>query len=118
MTFTEELQRKCVGHVRLPLSSNPTIAEEDIKMDTEAEGGDEIKQESSEVVAEESDERRDTGMASDRPSGRENEKTRGGIKGGGRQNPDERWEEYLDGKLSMILGEADLVDCGGRDLEE
>ena len=31
---------------------------------------------------------------------------------------DEKWEEGLDSKLSPLLGEVDVVDYGGRDIDE
>lgn len=137
MCFAEELQRKCVGHVRLPIPPKDDLdtLPEDTKMgegNGEDGNGDlraELEKAGEEVDMEDRD-RRDAGAGTGAGVGsgaagvdvsgrREGESKSNRERGRGRgQSQEERWEEYLDYKLGPMVGEVDVVEYGGKDMEE
>lgn len=141
MSFPEELQRKCVAHVRSPAlpsmkaELDPVIEDDKKPESTETEGengsmdvDEKAKTEEGVEKDENALEGRDSGVEVEQQRSKrleadiegDKERIRGGVRGGGgsRFNPDERWEESLDSKLAIVFGEADLVELGGRDLDE
>lgn len=97
--FQEELHRKCIGHVR-PDSSKYTESET-------AQTSDEAK-----PAVEGGDEDSDARHVEDREF-RPSAKVKFPQKTG-----DEKWEGNLDTKIKPLIGEYDLAEYGGRDLQE
>lgn len=99
--FPEELQRKCVGHLRSP---EETVTPEDTARDGEEE--DAKDGEPAAVEGREADERAPREAPTKRytyPS----------------KTSDERWVENLDLKIRGVVDEdPDVVDFGGRDVED
>ncbi|WVR03221.1 hypothetical protein IAU60_000212 [Kwoniella sp. DSM 27419] len=130
MSFAEELQRKCIGHLRAPAT---------VKAEREEKTGGDAPEEATGIAADrandgetethgaeegDNDEDRETRDADDRD--REAKPTNGG--GGGVQQQkrtsffpqktqDEKWVEGLEIKIKPLLGEVDIVEYGGRDPE-
>lgn len=100
--FPEELQRKCILHLRpqwTPGSSDETSTEH---QDHKPSVGDD----------EDADNRYDGG---DRDAHANQGKSRTTFP---QKTHDERWELSLDHKLEPLLGPVDVVEYGGRDLQE
>lgn len=152
MSFPEELQRKCIHHLRSPpVASTSDEYDKEDEMDAipeaeeraatnavavgSADGGADGDAEALKTgvddVADKDDEAdRDVRDAGETRAGgtgsgaaarreRERERTGHGHGQGTRgRNSDDRWEENLDWKLAPIVGEVDLVEYGGRSIEE
>ncbi len=108
MSFAEELHRKCVAHMR----PHPRSKSE-IEPIPEADG---------EMTGEEKrdEEREDAEMreAEDGVRTEVKEKQAPRKQLFPPKSQDEKWEEVLDGKLKPLLGDIDVTDYGGRDIEE
>lgn len=102
MSFPEELQRKCIAHMRSPApsGSGPESAP------TPRAGDDE------------DEDRRDRDEGLTRSNNVEKERTGTAAGGGAGKSGDEKWEENLESKLKPLLGEVDVVEYGGRDIDE
>jgi hypothetical protein len=97
MAFPEELQRKCIAHRRSPAPATGESAP--TPRGAGAGAGDE-----------DDEDRRDRDEGLSRP---EKERTTTSGKSG-----DEKWEENLESKLKPLLGEVDVGEYGGRDIDE
>ena len=107
MSFAEELQRKCIAHMRPHPDARP---EEPLP-----EGdGEMIHEEKRDEDREEADvrEAEDGGRAEVKEK-RAPKKTPFPLK-----SQSEKWEETLDWKIKPLLGNVDVVEYGGRDVEE
>ncbi|RXK40727.1 hypothetical protein M231_01979 [Tremella mesenterica] len=139
MVFPEELQRKCIAHMRPRILEPPELAsnkeasnsptpefkdakeELDVKMETEngevPSNG--VKAEPMDVsgIAGEEPEREvrdDETKLVDSPMKKSKLHDRLAPK----RSSDERWVESLETKLKPLLGEVNVTEYGGRDLEE
>jgi len=106
----EELQRKCIKHVRKPLST-AIIAELAQQMGSGTREFDEIK---SDVKEEEGAEK-----AKD-VSGRDKTGDKKDAEGRDWKRNDERWLDWLDGKIALLINKdgVDARDYGGKKYDE
>nr|XP_019048353.1 hypothetical protein I302_02124 [Kwoniella bestiolae CBS 10118]OCF27283.1 hypothetical protein I302_02124 [Kwoniella bestiolae CBS 10118] len=122
MSFAEELHRKCIGHMR-PHPS--TISEPPVE---EVNGGPGPGPGPEPVEAEPQPQVEEGAEGDEDRELRENEQPKESVKEGRehgygkkqffpQKTQDEKWAEGLDHKLGPLLGEVDLVDYGGRDVE-
>lgn len=137
MSFPEELQRKCISHLRPNPDVKPEGELEVVPEVPEAVAeGETGKTLSSEKPAEENGDKEEKADAEERERERDGDRERDrdqrepeaeGDKGGGRERSkkvfaqksnDEKWSESLDHKIRPLIDAVDVVDYGGRDIEE
>ena len=108
MSFPEELHRKCIGHMRPHSNTKP-------ESEANAEGD-------AEMLGEEKrdEEREDVDLREAEDGGRAEVKERQSSRKSlfPPKSPDERWVEVLDSRLKPLLGQVDVTDYCGRDIEE
>ncbi|KAJ2918266.1 hypothetical protein MD484_g2187, partial [Candolleomyces efflorescens] len=108
----EELQRKCIQHIRKPMPkpvAATTASEEqkpEVKMDTEPSAKEEAKEDGGEKQA-------------DAQKEKEKEKKDNASKTG-KERHNDRWLEWLDSKIALLISrdEVDPRDYGGKSYEE
>ncbi|KAF6762475.1 hypothetical protein DFP72DRAFT_956970 [Ephemerocybe angulata] len=110
----EELQRKCIKHVRKPLLKTAAPAEEQQKQSEAASKS----EEQSTSATEEGKAKEDEGAEKVAESQKEKKETKTFI--GKDRHGDERWLEWLDTKLALLINrdEVDPRDYGGKLYEE
>jgi hypothetical protein len=133
MSFPEELQRKCISHVRPQPDVKPEGELEVVpEVPEAAHEGENGKPSSSEKLAEENGDKEEKADAEERERERDGDREQRepeaeGDKSGGRERPkkvfaqksnDEKWSESLDHKIRPLIDAVDVVDYGGRDIEE
>jgi hypothetical protein len=106
-SFPEELSRKCISSHYRPFPTNTESAQ---AKDENAAGEGEL-----EARGDVDAESRDVGEREAEGEGKPGVR---GTKHHSLKSTDERWEESLDWKLAPLIGEYDVVDYGGRDVEE
>ena len=108
MSFAEELHRKCIGHMRPHLNTKP-------ELETNPEGD-------AEMLGEEKrdEEREDVDLREGEDGGRAEVKERQSSRKSlfPPKSPDERWVEVQDSRSKPLLGQVDVTDYCGRDVEE
>lgn len=111
--FPEELQRKCVAHLRAPLEdAEPPAEEEKEGEEDRAEDKGESKEDSAEGEAQDGEAEAREGEARER---REVQSKRFTFP---TKSNDERWVENLDLRVRGLLEEVDVIEYGGRDIED
>ncbi|KAJ2923984.1 hypothetical protein H1R20_g13116, partial [Candolleomyces eurysporus] len=108
----EELQRKCIKHIRKPLPKPSASSEEqkpvaaEMKMETESSAKEEAKEEGGDKQA-------DGQKDKEKEKEKEKEKKDSASK-------DDRWLEWLDSKLALLISreEVDPREYGGKSYDE
>ncbi|WWD22896.1 hypothetical protein CI109_107391 [Kwoniella shandongensis] len=124
-SFAEELHRKCIGHVRPHPSVKQqhheleAVPETEVKAETEqAEADPNAEDVKPPRDGEDQNEDRELRDQEDR-SGDRSRRMPGERKAPifPQKTQEEKWVESLDLKIKPLLGEVDIADYGGRDLE-
>lgn len=98
--FPEELQRKCIAHMRRDTDG----AKNDAGIESDRKGGDRD---------DDAEGRYDGDRDGHRQEGQSSKKTLFP-----QRSIDEKWEANIDARLKPLLGPVDVVEYGGRDLQE
>lgn len=104
-SYAEELQRKCVAHVRLPSPIAPveSMREEELRGEDREE-----KQEMADEAPEKAEEAQEK---PDKPETRDRLPTH-------HRTNEEKWGDALDHRIAPLIDEVDVVEYCGRDIEE
>ncbi|OCF43077.1 hypothetical protein I317_03046 [Kwoniella heveanensis CBS 569] len=128
MSFAEELHRKCIGHMRPHPSVKSDTEEVDAAIDANDNAAAETKTEDAPVeraASEEGEEDRELRDSDDRDRDQTTKaaQSEAGVPQQKRtsffpqKTQEEKWIDGLEVKLRPLLGEVDVVEYGGRDVE-